>query len=54
MLKVPVLLIAFNRPATTQQVLDAIALYQPPVLYIATDGAKKNNESEYHVKRYMN
>ncbi len=46
MLKVPVLLIAFNRPATTQQVLDAIALYQPPVLYIATDGARKNNESD--------
>ena len=46
MLKVPVLLIAFNRPATTQQVLDAITLYQPPVLYIATDGARKNNESD--------
>ncbi|WP_462248619.1 hypothetical protein [Ferruginibacter sp.] len=46
MLKVPVLLIAFNRPATTQQVLNAIALYQPTVLYVATDGARKNNESD--------
>ncbi len=46
MLKVPVLLIAFNRPATTQQVLDAIALYQPTVLYVATDGTRKNNEPD--------
>lgn len=46
MLKVPVLLIAFNRPNTTQLVLDAIAAYQPPALYIATDGARHGNDSD--------
>ncbi|GAB2821422.1 hypothetical protein [Ferruginibacter profundus] len=46
MLKAPVLLIAFNRPATTQQVLDAIAIYQPPVLYVATDGVRKDNTTD--------
>lgn len=44
--KVPVLLIAFNRPDTTVKVLDAIALYQPAVLYVATDGARKDNEAD--------
>jgi hypothetical protein len=46
MLKAPVLLIAFNRPSTTQQVLEAIAMYQPPVLYIATDGPRKDNSND--------
>ncbi|MGG9964523.1 hypothetical protein [Ferruginibacter sp. SUN106] len=46
MLKNSVLLIAFNRPATTQQVLEALAIYQPPVLYVATDGARKGNAND--------
>jgi hypothetical protein len=46
MLKAPVLLIAFNRPATTLQVLKAIAIHKPPVLYVATDGARNGNDND--------
>jgi hypothetical protein len=41
--KVPVLLLAFNRPAATKKVLDAITAYQPPHLYVAVDGPRVNN-----------
>jgi hypothetical protein len=41
--KVPVLLLAFNRPAATKRVLDAIAIYQPPRLYVGIDGPRLNN-----------
>jgi len=44
--KVPVLLIAFNRPATTAQVLEAIAVYKPSILYVATDGPRKSNNDD--------
>ncbi len=41
--KVPVLLIAFNRPELTQQILQQIAGYAPPRLYVAIDGEREDN-----------
>ncbi|TGL04532.1 hypothetical protein EHQ43_14280 [Leptospira bouyouniensis] len=39
-MKLPVLLIAFNRPHLTSVVLDSIMSYEPSVLYIAVDGPR--------------
>jgi len=48
--KVPVLLLAFNRPLLTQKVLDTIAAYAPPDLYVAVDGARPGRkDDEAHV-----
>ncbi len=44
--KSSVLLIAFNRPSTTKKVLSAIGIYQPAILYVATDGARKGNTND--------
>lgn len=46
MFKVPVLLIAFNRPDTTVQVLKAIQNYFPDILYFAVDGPRKEKPAE--------
>ncbi|CAN5385076.1 hemolytic protein HlpA [soil metagenome] len=42
----PVLLIAFNRPGLTSQVLNAIRLVRPANLYIACDGPRLHNPEE--------
>jgi len=42
-LKTPILLILFNRPDCTAQVLDAVRSVQPKSLYIAIDGPRKEN-----------
>lgn len=42
----PVLLIIFNRPETTAEVLSAIADWQISTLYIAADGPRENLEGE--------
>lgn len=42
LLKVPVLLVVFNRPETTQQVLGAIRRVRPPALYVAGDGPRSH------------
>lgn len=42
----PVLFLVFNRPHTTQQVFETIRKAQPPRLYIASDGARNNQERE--------
>lgn len=42
----PVLLIAFNRPDTTQVVFDHIRNVKPSKLYVALDGPRKNKEGE--------
>jgi hypothetical protein len=47
--KVPVLLVFFNRPDTTLQVLNAIKKYQPKLLYLASDGARVNKPGENEV-----
>ncbi|HMJ67695.1 MAG TPA: hypothetical protein VK508_02305 [Cyclobacteriaceae bacterium] len=39
-LKVPVLLVIFNRPETTQVVFEAIRQARPPRLYVAADGPR--------------
>lgn len=43
---VPVLLIAFNRPDTTQQVFDRIRVAKPQKLYVAVDGARQTKVGE--------
>lgn len=42
----PVLLIAFNRPDTTEQVFQKIREVQPKKLYVAIDGPRKNEVNE--------
>jgi hypothetical protein len=42
----PVLLIVFNRPATTVLTFNAIASVQPKRMYIAADGPRKGNVDE--------
>lgn len=57
MLEVPVLLIAFNRPDTTQKVFDRIRDAKPKKLYVSVDGPRqdKNGEAELcaEVKRLV-
>ena len=45
-MKVPVLLVAFNRPKTTQKVLEAIAKYYPDELYFSVDGPRSNRPDD--------
>jgi GNT-I family len=42
----PILLMAFNRPDTTRQVMDALRKVQPTHLYVAVDGPRANKEGE--------
>lgn len=42
----PVLLIAFNRPDTTEQVFQKIRETQPAILFVAVDGARLNKTGE--------
>jgi len=42
----PVLLITFNRPHHTQQVLEAIMAAQPEELYVFQDGAREGNKRD--------
>jgi hypothetical protein len=44
--KVPVLLLAFNRPTPTQKVLDEISVYAPPDLYVGIDGARQGRPDD--------
>ena len=47
--KVPTLLLAFNRPQATTLVLNAIAAYGPPDLYVAVDGPRPGRaDDEQH------
>ncbi|MEQ9218801.1 MAG: nucleotide-diphospho-sugar transferase [Cyclobacteriaceae bacterium] len=43
-MKVPVLLLIYNRPDKTARVLQSISNYKPDSLYIASDGPKYNND----------
>ena len=45
-MKIPVLLVAFNRPYKTQKVLEAIASYFPDELYVAVDGPREGKIGE--------
>ncbi len=47
--KAPVLLVIFNRPDTTIKVLEAIRMYQPQMLYVASDGARANKPNEKEI-----
>ena len=42
----PVLLLAFNRPDATKQVLDAIRAVEPKCLLVAVDGPRDGNEED--------
>lgn len=43
----PLLLLAFNRPDTTAQVLDRIRQVKPKQLFVAVDGARADKEGEW-------
>jgi len=43
---VPVLLLIFNRPDTTQKVFDIIKQVKPSKLYVASDGAREGNSND--------
>jgi hypothetical protein len=45
-LKVPVLFLIFNRPASTQRVFDAIRQAKPSRLFVAADGPRDNRSDE--------
>lgn len=44
--KQPILLIAFNRPNETRQVLEAIERYCPERIYVSLDGPRTNNATD--------
>lgn len=46
MLKTPVLLIAFNRPQHTKQVLEAVLMAHPHNLYVFQDGSRDGNTDD--------
>ena len=46
MLKVPVLVLAFNRAKHVKEVMVAIQKYQPDKLYLACDGPRPNNVAD--------
>jgi hypothetical protein len=45
-LTTPVLLVIFNRPDTTRQVLESIRAARPPALYVAADGPRSKVEGD--------
>lgn len=45
-MKLPVLLITFNRPNHTRRVLEAILAAKPQYLYVFQDGAREGNEGD--------
>lgn len=46
MLRVPILLITFNRPEHTRRVLEAIIAAKPKDLYVFQDGARERDEND--------
>ena len=42
-MKVPVLLLAFNRPELTEKVIESIKNYKPSKIYVSVDGPRKEN-----------
>lgn len=48
--KAPILLIGFNRPEKTKEVLKAIRAYKPDALYLAVDGARNSEEAKKVLK----
>ena len=42
----PILLLLFNREKETQTLFEVIKKIRPPVLYIACDGPRMNNEED--------
>ena len=44
--KVPVLILAFNRPQTVKKAIEPIREYHPDRLYLACDGARENNNDD--------
>ena len=43
-MKIPVLLITFNRPDHTKRTIDALRTQQPPLVYVYQDGPRDGNE----------
>lgn len=46
MYKIPILLISFNRPTYTRQVLETVLAIEPKDLYIFQDGPRRGNETD--------
>ncbi|MBK26562.1 MAG: hemolytic protein HlpA-like protein [Halobacteriovorax sp.] len=53
-LKTPVLLIVFNRPEQTRQVLETLKQSKPQKLYIAADGPRVGNKSDINKLEQVN
>ena len=53
MAKQSVLIIGFNRPDLTRQVMDSIRQYQPERLYVACDGPRQNVKGEHRLVRLV-
>lgn len=44
--KLPVLILAYNRPDLVMQVLQVVQIYQPPRLYLACDGPRLHKQGD--------
>lgn len=51
MSKVPVLVLAFNRPESIRMIFEPIRKYQPDRLYLACDGPRPENDSDEKLVR---
>lgn len=45
-IKIPVLLITFNRPEHTKRTIEALRVQQPPLMYVFQDGARAGNKQD--------
>ena len=45
-MKIPVLLITFNRPEHTRRTIDALRVQQPSLMYVFQDGPRAGNEKD--------
>ncbi len=46
MIKAPILILLFNRPKFTLDLINKIKRFKPKKLYIHCDGPRKNNKSD--------
>ena len=51
-MKIPIVVIIFNRPDKTKILYESLSIYKPDALFIISDGPRKNFENdEKNVKR---
>lgn len=49
--KVPVVIFTYNRPAATKALLQIVASYDPPVLYLVADGPRRGDTEDNRLVR---